>query len=131
MKKKQKLSLKKGDLVKVIAGEQKGLLGSIISIDYKKLKAILDTGKVREKYSKDIQQNKENTDESSNQENQKIKIPIGIHISNLMIWDTEIQKVSRIGFKIVDNKKKRYFKTSGNLILDNENNKDDKVKTTI
>lgn len=131
MKTKQKLSLKRGDLVQVIAGEQKGLLGSILSIDHKKAKAILDTGKVREKYTKTNSENKETSEESSKNETEKIEIPIGIHTSNLMIWDSTLQRVSRIGFKILDNKKQRYFKKSGNLILEDTNNKDDKFKRTV
>ena len=45
-----------------------------------------------------------------------MEVPIGIHISNLMLWDNEQNLSSRIGYKIVDDKKQRYFKKSGNLV---------------
>jgi ribosomal protein L24 len=33
-----------------------------------------------------------------------------------MLWDKENNKSGRIGYKIVDGKKVRYFKKSGNII---------------
>ncbi len=109
MKNKQKLSIKKGDVVKVIAGDQKGLMGNILSINYKKLTAILSTTKLRKKFSKKTQESKEK------------QIPIAIHISNLMMWDQEKELVSRIGFKLINGKKERYFKKSGNILLEKTN----------
>ena len=47
---------------------------------------------------------------------QKVEIPVGIHISNVMLWDNQSNFSSRIGYKFIDNLKKRYFKKSGNLV---------------
>jgi len=33
-----------------------------------------------------------------------------------MLWDTDANNASRIGYKILENKKQRYFKKSGNLV---------------
>jgi ribosomal protein L24 len=33
-----------------------------------------------------------------------------------MLWDTEKNESSRIGYKIVNGKKQRYFKKSNNLV---------------
>jgi large subunit ribosomal protein L24 len=97
-------SLKKGDLVKIIAGKQKGVTAKILFINYKKSTAILDTENFRKKFSKNVQQIEEK------------KVPIPIHISNLMGWDENLKQVSRIGFKFLNNKKQRYFKKSGSII---------------
>ena len=107
MKKIQKNHVKKGDQVKVISGEQKGFLGIIRSVVKKKFSVILEGITPRIKYIKSSTQN---------QESKKIEIPILIHVSNVMLWDKQNNVASRIGYKIVDNKKLRYFKKSGNLI---------------
>lgn len=104
MKKKQKISIKTGDQVKVIAGDQKGLRGEVKSVNYKKLSAILDISKVRSKFVKVGEKNEEKT------------LALPIHISNLMLWDEDAKMAGRIGFKMLENKKERYFKTSGNLL---------------
>jgi large subunit ribosomal protein L24 len=102
---KKKLKMKKGDLVKVISGDQKGLVGKIISINFKKLGAILENAKTRKKLLKD----------KDKEENQK-DLAIPIHLSNLMLWEEELKQVSRIGIKVIDGKKQRYYKKSTNLI---------------
>jgi ribosomal protein L24 len=33
-----------------------------------------------------------------------------------MLWDKEANKASKIGYKIIDNAKIRYFKKSGNVV---------------
>ncbi len=114
MKTKEKISIRKNDLVKVIAGDQKGLIGKILYIDYKKNRAILDTAKSRKKYIKLSQEDKEK--DKDKKEKNFILIPISIHLSNLMLWDEDLKKASRIGFKIFDEKKERYFIKSGNII---------------
>lgn len=121
MNRKEKLSIKRGDLVKVIAGGQKGLIGKIMVINYKKSSAILDTGKTRVKFIKNNQEKAENQDKEEN----KIVIPLSIHTSNLMAWDENRKEISRIGFKVLNNKKERYFIKSGNLISVKENNQNE------
>jgi len=50
----------------------------------------------------------------------KKELPLPIHISNVMLWDKQSNSTSRVGFKVVDNLKKRYFKKSGNLLEQNK-----------
>jgi len=106
MTKKHKFHVKIGDKIKVIAGSQKGLVGIINSIATKKSVAIIDGVLPRVKYRK----------QNPNAEAQKVEIQLPIHISNLMLWDDKNNQTSRIGYKIVDNVKKRYFKKSGNVL---------------
>lgn len=104
--KKNKIHIKIGDKIKVIAGDQNGFIGNIIGLNRKKQTAIIDGILPRIKYVK-----------NPNTENlTKTEKPIAIHISNLMLWDEKSNISSRIGYKIVNNKKTRYFKKSGNLI---------------
>eukprot|EP01041_Mallomonas_annulata_P000056 gene56-60_t len=49
-------------------------------------------------------------------ESKKVELQIPIHISNVMLWDKEENIAGRIGYKMIDNQKRRYFKKSGNLL---------------
>lgn len=100
------MHIKIGDKIKVIAGNQKGLIGNISSIDKSNLLVNIDSINPRIKQVK----NKEGG------ESKKMEIQIGIHLSNIMLWDNLTNKASRIGYKIVNGEKKRYFKKSGNII---------------
>jgi large subunit ribosomal protein L24 len=100
--------IKVGDRVKVIAGSQKGILGNVLSIFQKNSMVILEGILPRIKYVKNAQ--------GQSQETKKVEIPLSIHISNVMLWDKNVSKPSRIGYKIHEGKKTRYFKKSGNLI---------------
>jgi large subunit ribosomal protein L24 len=106
MTKKLNCHVKIGDKVKIISGNQKGFIGTISVIISKKSLVIIEGVVPRIKYFR----NPQGGDAT------KKEIPFAIHISNVMLWDKEINKASKIGYKIVENKKKRYFKKSGNLL---------------
>lgn len=106
MKKKEKSHIKIGDKIKVISGNQKGIIGIINSILKKKSVVYVDGISPRLK----------NIKNSKEEKNKQIELQIPIHISNVMLWDTQSNFASRIGYKIVDSQKKRYFKKSGNLL---------------
>jgi large subunit ribosomal protein L24 len=98
--------IKKGDTIQVISGQNKGWIGKIQSIFLKKSIVFIEGIPPRIKYQK----------QTSNNEAKKIELLIPIHISNVMLWDNQLKNSSRIGYKIVNNKKSRYFKKSGNII---------------
>jgi len=93
--------LQKGDKVKVISGKYKGKIGQISFLDKKSLRASLDSIEKRKKLQK---KNKEYFFDSF------------IHLSNLMLVDPIANIPSRIGIKIVNNVKRKYFKKSGNIL---------------
>jgi ribosomal protein L24 len=37
-------------------------------------------------------------------------------MSNFLLWDEKNNKASRIGYKLIENIKQRYFKKSGNKV---------------
>ncbi len=116
MKKKtdiQKTHIKVGDEVKILTGDEKGLIGKIVFLDHVKLLAQLDSVKNRERYLTQSEKQKRPENESNLATNQKKSIPQFIHISNLMLWDSENKLASRVGYKLIENKKVRYFKKSG------------------
>jgi large subunit ribosomal protein L24 len=130
--KKQKKHIRVGDKVKVLSGDQKGLIGNILSIGKKNQMVLLDSTKKREKFlsKREKEKEKEKLAASRPDEpidtldiNTKKEIPIQIHLSNLMLWDNNANIASRIGYKLIETKKVRYFKKSGNFLLSPENRK--------
>ena len=101
-----KLHIKIGDSVKVIAGNQKGFVGTVNSIVKKKSIVFIEGIVPRIKYSKNPQGG----------EQKKSELQIPIHISNVMLWDKENNSASRISYKIIDGKKQRHFVKSGNVV---------------
>ena len=106
MKKKVNSHVKIGDKVKVISGNQKGFIGVIASLITKKSVVILDGITPRIKFVKNPQGEDANI----------VEIQIPIHTSNVMLWDKEANIASKIGYKVVNEKKVRYFKKSGNIV---------------
>lgn len=101
-----KLHVKVGDKVKVIAGNEKGLVGIITSVLPKKKSVTIDGIEPRIRYAKN----------SQGGESRKMELQVSINLSNVMLWDTDANNASRIGYKTLENKKRRYFKKSGNLV---------------
>ncbi len=102
-----KLHIKKGDTVKVIAGNEKGQQGKVLGIDVKKQRAIVEGLNLVSKHTKP---------NATNPQGGIVKQEAGIHISNLMVIDSK-GLATRIGRKRDDkNKLIRYSKKSGEVI---------------
>ena len=39
-----------------------------------------------------------------------------IHVSNVMLYDTKAKQASRVGYQVVDGKKVRVYKKTGNIV---------------
>ena len=101
-----KIKLKKGDDVIVLAGKDKGKTGKIVKIFPKLMKAIVS----------EINRVKKNQKPDNNQPGGIIDKDMPIHISNLLLYDPELKKGVKIGFKLDNNKKIRINKSSGKEI---------------
>ena len=106
MKKQIKNHLKIGDKIKVLTGNNKGFIGKVGSVNSKDSTITIEGIIPRIKYIKDRQSG----------ETKKLELQIAIHSSNVMLWDNVSNSASRIGYKLVEGKKVRYFKKSGNLV---------------
>ena len=102
----QKLHIKVGDTVKVISGEAKGQEGKILSIDRKKMRAIVEGVNLVKKHSKPS---------AADPQGGIVEKEAGLHVSNLMVVSKGV--ASRIGRR-EDAKGKlvRYSKKSGEEI---------------
>lgn len=98
-----KLHIKKGDTVKVIAGESKGQQGKVLKVEVKKLRAIVEGVNLVSKHTKP---------NAKAPQGGIIKMEAPIHISNLMVVDSS-GNATRIGRKLDSNGKLvRYSKKS-------------------
>jgi len=104
---KNKIKLKKGDEVIVLAGKDKGKKGKIVRIIPEYRKAIVS----------DINKVKKHQKPGNNEPGGIVEKEMPIQISNLSFFDSKLNKGVRLGFKVIDNNKKvRINKSSGKEI---------------
>ena len=101
------MHIRKGDTVYVNAGNDKGKTGKVLSVDPSKDRAIVEGINMVSKHTKP---------NASNPQGGIIKQEAGIHVSNLQLIDPQSGKPTRTGRKVVDGKKIRYAKKSGEEI---------------
>jgi len=104
---KPKIKIKKDDLVKVIAGADKGAEGKVIEVYATKNRILVEGINIVSRHTKP---NTESPDGGI------IKKEAPIHISNVMLLDPSSGKTTRVGRKVEDGKIVRYAKKSGEVI---------------
>lgn len=103
-----KLHIKKGDIVIINAGQDKGKEGKVLSVDPEKQRAIVEGINIISKHVKPS---------AANPNGGIIKKEAPIHISNLNVKDPKDGKATRIGRRRNDEGKLvRYSKKSGEEI---------------
>ena len=99
--------LKKDDEVIVIAGRDKGKRGSILS--FMKEERVLVSGvNIVKKHKKG--------DPQTGEQGGIVDQEAPIHISNIALFNEESGEADRVGVRIEDGKKVRYFKSSGQSV---------------
>ena len=99
------IKIKKGDLVKVIAGKDKDKEGKVIAVDHKKGTVTVEGANMITKHTKPS---------PANQQGGIIHQEGPIDISNVMY--VHKGKATRVGFKMDGDKKVRFAKTTGDVI---------------
>lgn len=111
--KQKKLHVKKGDDVKVIAGNDRGREGRVLAVFPKKERVLVEGVNMRIHHERPTQQNPQGG---------RIEKEAPIHISNVMVIDPTTGEPTRIGRKRIEEESGgrwvRYSKNSGE-ILDN------------
>lgn len=98
------MKIKKDDIVKVIAGKDKGKTGKVLRTIPKKDLVVVEKVNIVTKHIKPRGPQNPGGIE-------KMEAPI--HVSNVMYFDSASGKTTRIGYKFEDGKKVRYAKSSG------------------
>ena len=97
--------IRKGDKVVVLAGKDKGRTGEVVRVLPKEERAFVSGVNVVKRHQRQTQ----------TQEAGIIAKEASIHLSNIAVADKD-GKPTRVGFKVVDGKKVRVAKRSGEVI---------------
>ena len=99
------IKIKKGDLVKVIAGKDKDKEGKVIAVNVNKNTLLVEGVNMITKHAKPSM---------ANQQGGIVHQEGPIHASNVMLMHEG--KATRVGFKMEGDKKVRFAKTTGKVI---------------
>ncbi|NSL52581.1 50S ribosomal protein L24 [Calidifontibacillus erzurumensis] len=101
------MHVKKGDKVQVISGKDKGKQGVVLAAYPKKDRVLVEGVNIVKKHSKPTQMNPQGG---------IISKEAPIHVSNVMPIDPKTGKPTRVGYKVIDGKKVRIAKRSGEVL---------------
>lgn len=117
-----KLKVRKGDKVMIISGKDKGEIGFVAAVSPKEQKVIV------------LKENLENEDQplplnaaikhrkarTQGERSARLKIPVPIHVSNVMVLDPNTNEPTRVGRRLDETTGKlvRYAKKSGQPLVD-------------
>ncbi|WP_027410245.1 50S ribosomal protein L24 [Anoxybacteroides tepidamans] len=101
------MHVKKGDKVQVISGKDKGKQGVVLAAFPKKNRVLVEGVNIVKKHAKPSQ---------ANPQGGIISKEAPIHVSNVMPLDPKTGTPTRVGYKLVDGKKVRYAKKSGEVL---------------
>ena len=101
------MKLKKGDKVIVTSGNDKGKIGKILKVLVKDNRVIIEGVNIVSRHT---------SPSNANPDGGIIKKEAPIHASNVQIIDPTTESPTRIGMKMVDNRKVRYAKKSGTAL---------------
>ncbi|MCX8515553.1 MAG: 50S ribosomal protein L24 [Alphaproteobacteria bacterium] len=99
--------IKKGDMVIVLTGKNKGQEGTVLEVWPKEQRVIVDGVNVVKKSGRPS---------AENPNGGIIEKLASIHVSNVAIKDPKTGKPTRVGFKIEGDKKLRVTKSSGSIL---------------
>lgn len=109
--KRKKLHVKKGDEVRVIAGNEKGKEGRILAVFPEKERVLVEGVNMRVHHDQPTQDNPQGG---------RIEREVAIHVSNVMLLDPTTGEPTRIGRKRIEEdgggRWVRYSKKSGEII---------------
>jgi len=102
-----KLKIRKGDRVKVIAGRSKGKVGDVLRVLPKEQRVVVSG----------VNMIKRHTKPSRTESGGIIEREAAIHVSNVALLDPKTDKPTKIGFKFLeDGRKVRFARGSGETI---------------
>ncbi|WP_027415406.1 50S ribosomal protein L24 [Aneurinibacillus terranovensis] len=107
MSERIKLHVKSGDEVMVISGKDKGKKGRILTAFPKTGRVVVEGVNLVKKHTRP---------NAANPQGGIVTQEAAIHASNVMIIDPKTGEPTRIGHKIVDGKKVRIAKKSGEIL---------------
>lgn len=105
---RRRFHIRAGDTVYVVAGKEKGKTGKVLRIDRDAEKAFVEKLNIIKRHSRPTQKNPGGG---------IIEKEAGIHVSNLMLYDSEKEGPVKVGYRTgEDGKKVRYNRKTGKEI---------------
>ncbi|MFK8183555.1 MAG: 50S ribosomal protein L24 [Phormidesmis sp.] len=105
---RQKMHVKTGDTVQVIAGKDKGVVGEVVATNSKKSQVIVQGVNMRTKHVKPQQEG---------ESGQILTKEFPVHSSNVMLYSTKQKVASRVAHTFTeDGRKVRMLKKTGEII---------------
>ena len=105
---RRKFHIKAGDTVYVVAGKEKGKTGKVLRIDRSAEKAFVEKLNIIKRHSRPTQKNPSGG---------IIEKEAGIHVSNLMLYDSENEGPIKVGYRTGEGGNKvRYNRKTGKEI---------------
>lgn len=101
------MKIKKGDQVLIISGKDRGRKGKVLQALPKEGKILVEAINIRKKHVRP---------KKSGEKGQIVEMPGPIDISNVKLICPKCGKPTRVGYKIVENKKYRICKKCGGEI---------------
>lgn len=105
---KAKYRIKKNDVVIVTAGADKGKVGRVLKVAPKPDHLIVEGVRIVKRHQKPVGENPGGI----------VQKEAAIHISNVALWNSEEKRCVKIGYAVLDGKKIRVDRKSGQAIAD-------------
>ena len=100
------MKIKCGDSVVIITGKDRGQRGKVLRVLPDRERIVVEKLNLMTKHVKPGQ----------NRPGGRIQIEAPLHVSNVKVFDPKAKKSSRVGYNLVNGKKQRFAKISGNPI---------------
>ncbi len=101
------MKIRKGDMVKIIAGKENGKTGRVLRVDSESNRIWVEKLNMVKRHQRPTQ---------TQRQGGIIEKEAPIHISNVMYYEEKSGKATRVGFKFQDEQKVRYSKKSGEIL---------------
>ncbi len=102
------IKIRKGDTVQVIAGNDRGKIGRVLSIDEKKMRLVVERVNFVKRHTKARRQGMKSG---------ILEKEAAIHVSNVMLYDSKAGRGTRIGVRALpDGTRERVSRASGETI---------------
>jgi large subunit ribosomal protein L24 len=106
------IRIRKGDTVQVIAGDDRGRVGKVLSVDEEEQRVVVEKVNFVKRHTKARKQGMKSG---------IVEKEAPIHLSNVLLYDERMQRGTRVGVRALpDGKRERVSKASGETIAKGE-----------
>lgn len=102
------MKIRKNDMVRVLTGKDRGKTGRVLEVDINKGKVLVERINFVKRHQKPTQRYRQGG---------IIEKEAPINISNVMFYEESMGKATRLGSKVIEGKKVRVSKRSGEVLV--------------